>query len=238
MLNQDYIAFHHARALMKTGGEPAIHQDLAQYTTPTVGLCSELPGMHMTIPRDLNTTGTRHVFISTVGQRFGNLSIVDTLEDLNVRIGSVWIADRARLYESLFKPAESQDPSLYSLWNTQAERPSPAQDYVANLVRPSPALKAPVVEKFSRLVAEWRNTRNPVGSVSDICSNFAYQKIIGMGQDAMPLILRELDRSLDHWFWALAAITGANPVKEEHRGRLNLMAQDWFSWAKQQGYQW
>ena len=44
------------------------------------------------------------------------------------------------------------------------------------------------------------------------------------GAAAVPLILRELERSIDHWFWALGAITGANPIVEEHRGRLGLIA--------------
>jgi len=124
------------------------------------------------------------------------------------------------------------------LWGRENERASAPQEWVTKFPGPSPVLKAHVVEKFNQLVTEWRKTRNPVGSVLEISSNFAYQKIIGMGQDAIPLILRELERSIDHWFWALSAITGENPVAEDHRGRLKPMAQDWFSWAKQQGYQW
>ena len=94
------------------------------------------------------------------------------------------------------------------------------------------------MEKFRDLAKQWRATRNSVGSALEICSNFAYQQIIGMGQDAVPLILRDLEERTDHWFWALAAITGAKPVKEAHRGRLKLMAEDWLAWAGKQGYRW
>ena len=34
----------------------------------------------------------------------------------------------------------------------------------------------------------------------------AYQQIISMGEAALPLILRELERNKDHWFLALMAI--------------------------------
>jgi hypothetical protein len=61
----------------------------------------------------------------------------------------------------------------------------------------------------------------------------AYQQIIGMGVDALPLILRELEREPDHWFWALEAITGENPVPPTDRGRLNEMARAWLRWASE-----
>jgi hypothetical protein len=63
----------------------------------------------------------------------------------------------------------------------------------------------------------------------------AYQEIIGMGRDALPLILFELERKVDHWFWALRSITGIDPVRPEHRGDLNAMAADWIRWGSNQG---
>lgn len=39
----------------------------------------------------------------------------------------------------------------------------------------------------------------------------AYQRIIGLGPEVAPLLLRELERQPDHWFWALKALTGADP---------------------------
>jgi hypothetical protein len=57
----------------------------------------------------------------------------------------------------------------------------------------------------------------------------AYQQIIGLGPAGVPLLLRELEREPDHWFWALRAITGEDPVPEEARGRLREMAAAWLS---------
>jgi hypothetical protein len=63
-----------------------------------------------------------------------------------------------------------------------------------------------------------------------------YQKIIGMGRDAVPLILGELQREPDQWFWALEAITDENPVPAEAAGKVRLMAEAWLEWGREHGY--
>jgi hypothetical protein len=62
-----------------------------------------------------------------------------------------------------------------------------------------------------------------------------YQRIIGMGWEALPYIFAELHREPDQWFWALEAITEANPVPVEVAGKVRLMAEAWIEWGKQQG---
>ena len=64
----------------------------------------------------------------------------------------------------------------------------------------------------------------------------AYQRIIGMGSTAIPLILEELRHESDHWFWALRAITGENPVEEGDQGRVSHMRQAWLDWGTDKGY--
>ena len=63
-----------------------------------------------------------------------------------------------------------------------------------------------------------------------------YQQIIGMGEPALPLIFQDLRREPDHWFWALGAITGENPVPDAHAGDLDAMTHDWLSWGEAHGY--
>jgi len=66
----------------------------------------------------------------------------------------------------------------------------------------------------------------------------SYQSIIGMGEEALPLILAQLKSERDEpdqWFWALRAITGANPVRPEDQGNFAKMAQAWLQWANE-GY--
>ena len=73
--------------------------------------------------------------------------------------------------------------------------------------------------------------------MSDIVINTAYQKIIGMGTPVVGLILQDLKRQPDHWFWALRSITGENPVEPSNRGRVGEMATAWLEWGRQNGYQ-
>ena len=66
----------------------------------------------------------------------------------------------------------------------------------------------------------------------------AYQQIIAMGLEVVPLLFRELEREPDHWFRALHVLTGADPVPPESRGKIREMAAAWLRWGRDQGYQW
>jgi hypothetical protein len=94
----------------------------------------------------------------------------------------------------------------------------------------------PVVTKFARLVSEWENGRPKGANVSSMSMHRAYQHIIGMGVAAVPLILAELSKKSGHWFWALHAITGENPVPHEAEGKIKLMTEAWLKWGKEAGY--
>jgi len=91
-------------------------------------------------------------------------------------------------------------------------------------------------EKFQALVEEWKSNRGPQSSASDLSMAFAYQQIVGMGGAAVPLILAELEERVDHWFWALSAITGADPVPESGQGIMKEMADAWLQWGVKNGY--
>jgi hypothetical protein len=93
---------------------------------------------------------------------------------------------------------------------------------------------------FQKLAARWRldRSKNLYSSVQAIAMHPAYQRIIGFGPDAVPLILAELEREPDHWFWALHAITGAQPVPAKSRGNIDKMAKAWVAWGKKHGYKW
>lgn len=90
--------------------------------------------------------------------------------------------------------------------------------------------------KFEKLIGEWRKETRGFSSVTDIVLNPAYQNIIGMGVEAVPLLLNELRKNPDHLFWALKAITEADPVPPEDKGRIKRMSYHWLEWGKQNGY--
>ncbi|HEX5726343.1 MAG TPA: hypothetical protein VFX98_12800 [Longimicrobiaceae bacterium] len=90
-------------------------------------------------------------------------------------------------------------------------------------------------ERFARLAAQWREETDHLSSVTPMVLHPAYQRIIGMGPAAVPLILEDLARTSDHWFWALQAITGENPVAPADSGQVPRMAAAWLAWGRERG---
>jgi hypothetical protein len=101
-----------------------------------------------------------------------------------------------------------------------------------------PAEAAALEPLFLALVRSWKEERGPSSSTTELALCPSYQRIIGLGPAVVPLLLRELERDPDHWFWALKAITGADPVPEALRGKVREMARCWVSWGRAQGYRW
>ncbi len=93
-----------------------------------------------------------------------------------------------------------------------------------------------LAKTFQELVENWEQDRPRGVDMAAMVMHPAYQRIIGMGQSAVPLLLAELNRKRGHWFWALHAITGENPVPPETEGNLGLMAQAWLKWGRDRGY--
>src|SRR6266704_707790 len=98
------------------------------------------------------------------------------------------------------------------------------------------AQREDIEPEFNKMVREWNAAGRAKSLVSALAMNTAYQQIIGMGKDAIPLILRELSRELDHWFWALEAISRENPVPDESKGNIKEMARIWLQWGRERGY--
>lgn len=91
--------------------------------------------------------------------------------------------------------------------------------------------------EFDRLVEQWRSETAFYGTIMEICTHRAYQRIIGMGRVAVPFILRELKARPEHWFWALRAITRQDPVPKNARGDLRAMTAAWLTWGAKNGYE-
>ena len=93
-------------------------------------------------------------------------------------------------------------------------------------------------EFFQSLRDIWLEDRPKDADVLDLIKHPAYQVIIDMGQDAVPFILRELEKRPDYWFWALYSITGADPITDDAAGNLQKMTDAWLNWARENGYNW
>lgn len=93
----------------------------------------------------------------------------------------------------------------------------------------------PVI-KFLKLKDQWEAETSILSSDTEIAMHPAYQQIIGMGTNAIPLILSEMKKKPGHWFWALKSITGEDPVLPEQRGRVKEMTEAWLRWGREKGY--
>src|SRR5947209_5156264 len=93
-----------------------------------------------------------------------------------------------------------------------------------------------VALRFATLAARWYEESAPLSSVSQMAMLPAYQEIIGMGREAVPLLLRELQKEPGHWFWALRAITGEDPIPPDSHGNVREMAAAWLGWGRQHGF--
>ena len=91
--------------------------------------------------------------------------------------------------------------------------------------------------KFRALVDEWYATYDRFSSdPTDWVLALPYQRVIALGEDAIPLILDELKRRPNHWFWALHVLSGEDPVAPENVGRFDEMVKSWLNWGKSRGY--
>lgn len=100
----------------------------------------------------------------------------------------------------------------------------------------TPTSRYNVRERFRHLAAKWKVESQHMSNVAQMAMLPAYQQIIGMGEPAVPLLLEELCREPDHWFWVLEAITQQNPVPGDAAGKVRLMAQAWVEWGVREGY--
>ena len=89
-------------------------------------------------------------------------------------------------------------------------------------------------QQLRDLIAQWRRETEHLSSLKQMCLHPAYQRIIGLGLPAVPYLLRELEQAPDHWFWALRAITDADPARDTDT--FEDARQAWLTWGKEKGY--
>jgi len=90
-------------------------------------------------------------------------------------------------------------------------------------------------ERFERLATRWKAESRYLSNTVQMAMLDSYQRIIGMGEPAVPLILDELAREPRQWFWALQAITEEDPIPEVSRGKVREMAKAWIDWGQARG---
>lgn len=100
---------------------------------------------------------------------------------------------------------------------------------------PASTRRDPGRERFRFLAQQWRNETQWLSSTTEIAMNPAYQAIIGMGAEALPMILDDLRQNSGHWYWALKAISNEDPVVPRDRGSIKKMKDAWLQWGETKG---
>jgi hypothetical protein len=94
---------------------------------------------------------------------------------------------------------------------------------------------SPLARAFRKHAEKWELEVAHLSSTTKRVMHPSYQSIIGMGPAVVPLLLRDLQRTHRHWFWALTYITGQNPVSPVAAGDIRAMSDAWLRWGREKG---
>lgn len=128
------------------------------------------------------------------------------------------------------------DVSTPSIWGESTNEAEQRRSITSHFIAPLTMNWENPTVRFYLLKSQWEKDTIFMSSMESIAMHTSYQQIIGMGPIAIPLILSELKQKFGHWFWALNAITGEDPVSPEQRGKVKEMAKAWIEWGIKQGY--
>lgn len=92
-----------------------------------------------------------------------------------------------------------------------------------------------IEQRFLREAEKWDRETAYLSSTPKMILHDSYQKIMAMGPDVIPYLLRDLQRNRRSWFWALRHLTNVNPVRPEDQGNLDKMIATWMAWGKREG---
>jgi len=103
---------------------------------------------------------------------------------------------------------------------------------------PLPPIQPLTRVRFNELASKVREDTKYDSGFQGIIDHPAHQEIVEGGEVAIRHILRDLQNNPDpwHWFMALYLITGETVIKEEHRGMVLAMTEDWLAWGREKGY--
>jgi hypothetical protein len=96
--------------------------------------------------------------------------------------------------------------------------------------------KDPVIieTEFAAQVLKWRRDTKHYSSLTKMVLHPSYLRVIGMGRQVLPLLLKELLMRKDHWLIALNAITGEDPASPDSTFQEAVDA--WLRWGREKGY--
>ena len=134
-----------------------------------------------------------------------------------------------------WSPTPADAPHLAQLTGSDSA-PSNIIVFPGGGTSPVPTTKDNETEqRFRRLADEWIQETSHFSDPVRKFMHRAHFKIIGMGERALPFILKEVERMSGHWFVALDAISPVNPVRPEDETSFDRTAKAWIEWGKSEG---
>jgi len=84
--------------------------------------------------------------------------------------------------------------------------------------------------------ADWMEGIGPLSDSGKMVSHPAYRRIVSLGEGAIPVILRFLQKEPSLLAWALFDITGVNPVRPSDYGKIDKITKAWLKWGRKNKY--
>ncbi len=92
----------------------------------------------------------------------------------------------------------------------------------------TPEQQQDLAQRFQGLATQWDAATRYRSNTHALRDHPVYQELVALGEPVVPLILMELEREPNvFWFLVLARITGENPVLPTLSGRVEAMARAW-----------
>jgi hypothetical protein len=90
--------------------------------------------------------------------------------------------------------------------------------------------------EFQELAQRWKRETALSGQLSKIVMHRDYQRIMAMGPDVIPFILKDLAKKPAHWFWALHNLVPAGQDPAEGLTTIEEARQAWLKWGRDNRY--
>lgn len=149
--------------------------------------------------------------------------------DRYARGGARW--ERANCLVERRKPREWRNFTARRLQHPPTRTPWDEINPERVRPKPTPSPRNVDADLFERLADQWESETAFESIVPQKALHSAYQRIIGMGEPAVPLVLNRLREKPGQWFWALTAMTGADPAAGQDTVEGARAA--WLRWGRQ-----
>ena len=90
--------------------------------------------------------------------------------------------------------------------------------------------------QFESLKNKWYSEIMFVSNPNIIVENANYKKIIELGINVVPFLVKDMKENNTHWFVALQSILKVNPIKPEHNGFVKMMVNDWAEYLEKSNF--